>query len=219
MRADSETAFAAVRFGNVLGSNGSVIPLFLEQIKAGGPVTVTHPQMRRFFMLIPEAVQLVLHGATLGEDGALYVLDMGEQIPLLEIARSLIRLSGHIPDQDIPIAFTRPRPGEKLYEELVGPDEVCKPSGVEKILRVKSRQPVATSALKQRIAELERAAFANDSAGVLERLGLLAGGINRLQESFNEGDQALLPLGESVAGGPAEHPIAMEFSLQKRLHQ
>jgi FlaA1/EpsC-like NDP-sugar epimerase len=166
----SSTSFVSVRFGNVLGSNGSVVPRFLEQIRAGGPVTVTHPEMRRFFMLIPEAVQLVLHAAALGNGGGLYVLDMGEQIKLLDIARNLIRLSGFVPEEEIAITFTGPRPGEKLFEELVGPGESIVASGVDKVLRVHSEGHPNGLLLDRQVARLERYAATGDSVAVLDEL-------------------------------------------------
>lgn len=127
------TRFTAVRFGNVLGSSGSVVPIFQKQIEAGGPVTVTHPDMQRFFMTIPEASQLVMQAGAIGKGGEIFVLDMGEPIRILDLANEMIRRNGLKPDDDILIQFTGTRPGEKLYEELACDNEQTRPTSHEKI--------------------------------------------------------------------------------------
>jgi FlaA1/EpsC-like NDP-sugar epimerase len=173
VRAASETAFLSVRFGNVLASNGSVVPRFLQQIRAGGPVTVTHPDMRRYFMLIPEAVQLVLHAAARGSHGATYVLEMGEQVKLVDLARHLIRLSGLRPYRDIDITYIGLRPGEKLFEELVTRDEVMVASGVEKLMVLRHRGTPSRGQLATDVARLERLAIEGRSRDVLRELGTI----------------------------------------------
>ena len=149
-----DTVLCAVRFGNVLGSRGSVIPTFFRQIAAGGPVTVTDPNMTRYFMSVQEAVQLVLQAAALSTGGEVFTLDMGEPVRILDLAERLIRLSGRVPGRDIPIEIVGARPGEKTVEDIVAPDEVPVPSGHPSI--VVSRPPVPDrAAVHQAVAELE----------------------------------------------------------------
>jgi FlaA1/EpsC-like NDP-sugar epimerase len=157
--------FMAVRFGNVIGSSGSVIPLFKRQIEKGGPVTVTHPEVTRYFMTIPEAAQLILQAGSMGEGGEVFILDMGSPIKILDLAKDLIRLSGFEPDKDIEIRFIGLRPGEKLYEELITEGEGIFPTSHEKI-SVLRKPPCDLNWLKTKIDELTVLAERQDAMGI-----------------------------------------------------
>jgi FlaA1/EpsC-like NDP-sugar epimerase len=165
----SGTRFITVRFGNVIGSVGSVIPLFKKQIREGGPVTVTHPDMIRYFMLIPEACQLILQAGAMGGGGEIFILEMGEPVKIDQMARDLIRFSGFEPEVDIPIVYTGLRPGEKLYEELMTDLEGVVPTDHRKI-RVLSSHTGDLRDLKSRLAALKIAAENRDADQIRREL-------------------------------------------------
>jgi FlaA1/EpsC-like NDP-sugar epimerase len=187
-RPDVETRFVAVRFGNVLNSSGSVIPIFRRQIERGGPVTVTHPEMTRFFMTIPEAVSLVVQASALGGGGRVFVLDMGEPVKILDLAEKMIRLSGKEPGRDVAIEVVGARAGEKLHEELWSADEQVSPTPHPKILAV-SRPEVDPAWLESELDELERLVAAGETLEVVSRLRTLAGAPRRVAEVSSEVDE------------------------------
>ena len=164
------TKFTVVRFGNVLGSTGSVVPLFAEQIRKGGPITVTHPEIKRFFMTIPEAVQLVLQASLFGQGGEVFVLDMGEQVKVVDLARNMIVLSGLVPEKDIQIVYSGLRPGEKLFEELFEEKEQVESTPHVKIRRAVNASAVQSDHVDRTVAHLEAAVSHGDDDELIRRL-------------------------------------------------
>ncbi|MGB5718620.1 MAG: polysaccharide biosynthesis protein, partial [Gammaproteobacteria bacterium] len=168
----SATRYITVRFGNVLGSDGSVVPLFREQIEAGGPVTVTHPEMMRYFMTIPEACQLILQAEAMSSGREIYVLDMGEPVSITYLAEQMIRLSGNEPGKDIDIVYIGLRPGEKLFEELFHEKEQLTGTQHEKIFLAHHR-PIEWGLLEKTISEMETACANYDEKALLKSIATL----------------------------------------------
>jgi FlaA1/EpsC-like NDP-sugar epimerase len=165
------TRFVSVRFGNVLASSGSVVPIFRGQIERGGPVTVTHPEMTRFFMTIPEAVQLVIRAGDIGAGkGEVFVLDMGEPVKIVDLAHNMIRLAGYEPESDIAVEFTKPRAGEKLHEELFGIAETEQPTAAKRIHRAVREVPLDPEWVDSTLNSLEQLVMAGDEANLAERV-------------------------------------------------
>jgi len=181
----SATRYIVVRFGNVLGSAGSVVPLFRRQIERGGPVTVTHPEIERFFMTIPEACQLIMQAAVIEQAGEIFVLDMGEPVKIRYLAEQMIRLSGREPGRDIPIEYVGLRPGEKLYEELFYDSEDLMPTDHPKIRVARGSDPLGERATAERLEQLARACDAQDDAAILAALGDLIPGWRREPEGWS----------------------------------
>ena len=178
----TRTKYVAVRFGNVLDSRGSVIPIWRKQIEAGGPITVTHPDASRYFMLIPEAVQLIMQAGALGQGGEIFVLDMGKPVRIADLAHDLIKLSGLRPGQDIEIKYIGLRPGEKLHEELLTAEEGLTKTIYQKIF-VGKPQPINRHDLTNRLAILFQAAEKDDEATIRDCLNTTVGGTLLIQES------------------------------------
>jgi FlaA1/EpsC-like NDP-sugar epimerase len=205
LQMEGGTKFVAVRFGNVLGSNGSVIPIFKEQIAAGGPVTVTHPDMTRYFMTIPEAAQLVLQAFSIGKGGEVFVLEMGEPVKIVDLAKNLILLSGLQPERDIEIQFTGLRPGEKMYEELNLQDEHLVPTSHAKIRSYVCHQNLDAMQIKASLQHLQAIVEGQDVANLVLLL-------KELVPDYNPGTE-LLKTALSVKpynAGPERIPVHRE---------
>jgi FlaA1/EpsC-like NDP-sugar epimerase len=188
--------FVTVRFGNVLGSNGSVVPMFREQIARGGPVTVTHPDVTRYFMTIPEAVQLILQAATIGNGGEILVLEMGQPVKIVDLARHMIELAGFVPDEDIQIAFTGLRPGEKMHEELVDDAEDVVGTELARVMTLRSSS--ARTLFPQQAAERFEALVARGDAGGTLRL------LRELVPTFHPDDAQTAQLESDFRGSGAD---------------
>ena len=199
------TDFRVVRFGNVLGSDGSVVPLFKKQLAAGGPLTVTHPEVKRYFMTIPEAVQLVLQAASLPEAaGRIALLEMGTQVRIVDLAEQLIRLAGLVPHEDIKIEFTGLRPGEKIEEELLAPGEKAQPSRIDKI-RIVERDGADGTLLAQRLRHLLQLMARNDNAAV-----------SRALAAFIPDNQPAPATVHQIAGGNGRKPAGERARPMRR---
>jgi FlaA1/EpsC-like NDP-sugar epimerase len=200
LQKQGKTRFIAVRFGNVLGSNGSVVPIFKEQIAAGGPVTITHPEMRRYFMTIPEATQLVLQAFSIGKGGEVFVLDMGEPVRIIDLARNLVLLSGLRPDRDIKFKFTGLRPGEKLFEELNLQNEQFMPTAHGKILSYLSPFSADLKVMHVALEELRQISERKD-------VGRLVLYLKELIPDYNPGSPLLkLAMSTTATQGPLAKP-------------
>lgn len=175
-----KTKFISVRFGNVLASHGSIVPLFKKQIFSGGPVTITDPNMTRFFMTIPEAVQLVLHASIMGQGGEIFVLEMGEQIKIVDLATLMIRLAGFVPNEDIKIKYIGIRPGEKMYEELISGTESIEKTTNTKIYKIKT-SPKKQPSLPRLLNELKKAAKEGNRERVFSLLKTIAPNLQPLE--------------------------------------
>lgn len=198
----STTRFVAVRFGNVLGSRGSVVPIFQEQIRSGGPVTVTHPEMVRYFMTAAEAAQLVIQAGAMGQGGEIFVLDMGEPIRILDLAQNLIRLSGLVPGEDIDIVFTGVRPGEKLYEEPLTRRDRSRASRHERIF-VAPQDPVDVATVLQATERLLAVAESGQAEAVVRALAAM---VPEYRPNRAEGT-AMLAVPAQPGGGQAQHAV------------
>jgi FlaA1/EpsC-like NDP-sugar epimerase len=177
-----QTRFATVRFGNVLGSSGSVVPIFRRQIAAGGPVTVTDENMTRYFMTIPEAVQLIIRAGSMGRGGEVYVLEMGDPVRIIDLARKMIQLSGREPDREVAIEVVGRRPGEKLHEELFNPDEESRATSEDKIMAA-VRPPLDPDWVEEAFAQVEELVYSGDAQGLAATVSALAEA-RRLPDTF-----------------------------------
>jgi FlaA1/EpsC-like NDP-sugar epimerase len=184
-RADVSTRFVAVRFGNVLNSSGSVIPIFQRQLEKGGPLTVTHPEMTRYFMTIPEAVSLIVQAGAIGGRGQVFVLDMGEPVKIVDLARNMIRLSGKEPETEIAIEFIGAKSGEKLHEDLWNEGERVTPSPHPKLLRA-TRKPIDPDWLEEELAELEGMVERGETLDVVSKLAAMMRAPHRVDSAVLE---------------------------------